>query len=101
MLAKITIPVEAGNTAINDGSLPKTVQSMLDELKPEAAYFSAADGQRTAFIFFDLKDASDMPVVAEPWFMNMNASVEFIPVMNPDELKAGLGKLAAGGTSKT
>lgn len=93
-LAKIIIPVEKGNAAIKDGSLPQIIQSTIDKLQPEAAYFFADnDGQRSAFIVFDLKSPADIPVIAEPLFIGANASVEFIPVMNADDLKAGLGRL--------
>ena len=52
-LLKASLPVENGNAAIADGSLPKTIESILSDLKPEAAYFADEDGKRTAFIFFD------------------------------------------------
>jgi hypothetical protein len=91
-LLKVSIPVEAGNAAISDGSLPKTTESILADLKPEAAYFAAENGNRTAFIFFDLKDTSQIPAVAEPWFLAFNAQVEFHPAMNLEDLKkAGPG----------
>ena len=66
-LLKVSIPVETGNAAISDGSLPKTIDSILADLKPEAAYFAEDNGKRTGFIFFDLKDTSQIPAVAEPW----------------------------------
>ena len=86
-LLKVLIPVDAGNAAISDGSLPKTIASILDDLKPEAAYFAEDTGKRTGFIFFDLKDPSQIPAVAEPWFLAFNAQVELRPAMNLDDLK--------------
>jgi hypothetical protein len=86
-LMKVNLPVETGNAAILDGSLPKTIESILAELKPEAAYFAEDGGQRTGFIFFDLKDASQIPAVAEPWFLAFNASVHLRPAMSLDDLK--------------
>jgi hypothetical protein len=91
-LLKVTIPVDAGNAAISNGTLPKTIESILGELKPEAAYFAEDSGQRTGFIFFDLKETSQIPAVAEPWFLAFNANVEFHPAMNLEDLKkAGPG----------
>ena len=91
-LMKVSMPVETGNTAIANGSLPKTIESILTDLKPEAAYFTEEDGKRTAFVFFDLKDSSQIPAVAEPWFLAFNASVKLRPAMNLDDLKkAGVG----------
>jgi hypothetical protein len=86
-LMKVSIPVEAGNAAINDGSLGKTIESILADLQPEAAYFAADNGKRTGFIFFDLKDASQIPAVAEPWFLAFDAHIEVHPAMNLDDLK--------------
>jgi hypothetical protein len=71
--------------------LGSTVEKIVSDLKPEAAYFYADDnGQRAGSIVFDLKDASQIPSVAEPWFMAFNAQVSFRPVMDPKDLaKAG------------
>jgi hypothetical protein len=82
--------VTASNKAILDGSLPQIIQATMDKLKPEAAYFLATDGQRSCFIVFDMKDASEIPVIAEPFFMKLNARVELCPVMNAEDLKKGL-----------
>ena len=89
-LLKVAIPVETGNAAISDGSLPKTIESILADIKPEAAYFAGDHGQRTGFIFFDLKDASQIPTVAEPWFLPFDAHVELHPAMNLDDLKKAM-----------
>jgi hypothetical protein len=86
-LLKVSIPVEAGNSAISEGTLPKTIESILGELKPEATYFTDDNGKRTGFIFFDLKDTSQIPAVAEPWFLAFNAHIELHPVMNLEDLK--------------
>src|SRR3984893_11441347 len=83
----VAIPVETGNAAISDGSLPKTIESILADLKPEAAYLAGDNGKRTGFIFFDLKDASQIPAVAEPWFLAFDAHVELHPAVNLEDLK--------------
>jgi hypothetical protein len=95
---KISIPVESGNKAIQDGSLPRVVQQTLESLRPEAAYFTAdSDGKRHALIVFDLKDSSDIPVIAEPLFIAFGAQVTMTPVMSAQDLQAGLTKFAAAG----
>ncbi|HET7871459.1 MAG TPA: hypothetical protein VFL42_03040 [Terriglobales bacterium] len=86
-LLKVHIPVENGNEAIADGSLARTIESILNDFKPEAAYFAEENGKRTGFIFLDLKDPSQIPVVAEPWFLAFNAHVELHPAMNVEDLK--------------
>jgi hypothetical protein len=89
-LVKVNIPVEAGNEAARAGKLGTTIQSILADLKPEAVYFTDNNGQRTAFLFLEMRDASQIPAIAEPWFLAFNASIEIHPVMVPDDLaKAG------------
>ena len=85
-LLKISIPVEAGNAAAKAGKLGATIQSILADLKPEAVYFTDNNGQRAAFIFLDMQDASQIPAIAEPWLLAFNASIEMHPVMMPDDL---------------
>jgi len=94
MMLKVTVPVEAGNKAIKDGTLPKTLQATMQQLKPEAAYFFAENGVRTALYFFNLQDVSQIPVIAEPLFMGMNAALTMIPVMNAEDLQKGLTEAA-------
>jgi hypothetical protein len=93
MLLKILIPAEAGTRAIKDGSMARLLEGTLSKLKPEAAYFVAEDGLRTAMIFFDLKDTSEIPSIAEPLFAGLDAKIEIQPVMNVDDLKKGLSAL--------
>jgi hypothetical protein len=95
MLLKASIPVETGNAAARKGTLGTTIQSILADMKPEAAYFTEDGGQRTAYIFFDLKDSSEVPAVAEPWFLAFNANLTFRPVMTSQDLAAGLPGLKA------
>ena len=39
-LLKVTMPVAKGNARIKDGSLPKVIKGILDDLKPKAVYFT-------------------------------------------------------------
>jgi hypothetical protein len=89
-LLKVNIPIEAGNAAAKAGKLGATIQTILADLKPEAVYFTDDNGQRTGFIFLEMQDASQIPAIAEPWFLAFNAKVWLRPIMNPQDLaKAG------------
>ena len=92
MMMKVSIPVEAGNKSIADGTLPKTVMGFMEKFKPEAAYFVAEGGRRTGIFFFDLADPTDIPSAAEQFFANLNASIELTPAMNAADMKVGVEK---------
>lgn len=87
MLIQVSIPVEKGNAAIADKSLMSVVQKFIADHKPEAAYFYADDkGQRSGLVVVDMKDTSEIPALAEPWFLGLNASFKIQPVMTPEDL---------------
>ncbi len=97
MMLRWTVPVERGNETIKDGSLAQTIETLIEELEPEAAYFWPENGERAGMIVFDMADPAQIPQIAEPLFMSVNAAVEFTPVMNADDLKRALEKVAAKG----
>ncbi len=53
----------------------------------------AEHGERAGMIFFDMADPSQIPQIAEPLFLNLDAAVEFVPVMNADDLREALSKV--------
>ena len=87
MLMKINIPVGAGNKAVREGTLGKTIQQILQAIRPEAAYFVAENGQRCGFLVVNLDHASKIPALAEPWFLALDAAVELRPLMTPEDLQ--------------
>ena len=95
MMLRWTVPVERGNEAIRDGVLAATIESLIDELEPEAAYFWPEAGERAGMMVFDMADTTQIPQIAEPLFMTADAAVEFVPVMNADDLRTALEQVAA------
>ena len=87
--------VEAANQALMNGSFQKTIQPVIEHLKPEATYFTTEHGKRTAYIFFDLADPSRIPSIAEPFFQLLKAEIDFRPVMNSEDLSSGLTRLVS------
>jgi len=94
MMLKFTLPVEKSNAAVSDGSLGRTMETILSKLKPEAAYFAPMEGKRAGMIFFDMTEPSQIIEAVEPMFLALNAATELVPVMNADDLRKGLGKVA-------
>jgi hypothetical protein len=96
MLMHIHLPLEPFNTAVRDGSAGPKMQKIMEAIKPEAVYFSEYNGQRGGILVVDVKDPSQVPVLAEPWFLTFNAEVEFRIAMTPEDLSRagleGLGK---------
>jgi hypothetical protein len=87
VLLKVSIPTQVGNERVIDGSLGRTIESILNDIHPEAAYFAEEQGNRTGFIFCNIKDESEIPAISEPWFLALHARVELRPAMNLEDLK--------------
>ena len=89
----VSMETVVANKAISDGSLPKLIEEFFTKNSPESVYFTANNGDRTMYAVLDMKDSSEIPAICEPFFMKLNAKIEFRPAMNMDELKRGLGAL--------
>jgi len=86
VFVKAKMCTETANAAAKNGTMGSTIQSILDDQKPEVVYFAAEAGVRTAYFVVNLDDASQIPAVAEPWFLAFNAEISFHPVMTPEDL---------------
>ncbi len=96
MLLKMSPGTEAGSRAVRDGRMEKVLTRTLEQIHPESAWFAPEHGLRTAWIVFDLKDASQIPSIVEPLFDELGATVEIVPVMNVEDLKKGLASVGRG-----
>ena len=90
LLKVVMNDVPTANAAIADGRLEKIFQSVSKIISPEHSYFYSDQGYRCALMIFDMKDSSQIPQIAEPFFNELNAKVEIIPTMNAHELNIGL-----------
>lgn len=93
MIVRWTVPVERGNEAIRDGTMTRTIEALTETLRPEAAYFWAEKGRRAGMLVFDMADTSQIPQIAEPLFVNLDAEVEFVPAMSAEDLKKALAAI--------
>ena len=96
MLVKASFPAEKGSEAYQSGAMQRTFQAAAEALKPEAMYFFPENGDRTAFLVFDMEGSWQLPAIVEPMFQELGASVLVTPVMTGEDLERGM-KEAAGG----
>jgi len=89
MLLNIDFPPEPFNQAVKDGTVGQKIRRILEDIKPEAVYFTELNGRRGAILIVDLADPSQVPALAEPWFLAFNAEVRFRIAMTPADLEKG------------
>ncbi len=93
-MLKFTLPTtEEVNTKIRDGSIAQTMETIFGNFQPEAAYFCPLDGKRGGYLVFNMEQESELVTKLEPFFLLLGAEIETFPVMNADELGAGLQSL--------
>ncbi len=90
MMIKFSFPVDAGNEAIRTGKVGKVIHQIIEELKPEAAYFLPQGGERAGFLVVEMNDSSQVAEIAERLFFGLNAKVEMSPVMAAADIEKGL-----------
>jgi hypothetical protein len=94
MLLDVLFPHEPFNALVRKGTTGQILTKILDAIKPEAVYFTEQDGHRSALLIVNVESPSQIPALAEPWFLNFQADCKLRIVMTPDDLKkAGLDEL--------
>ncbi|NVI89334.1 hypothetical protein HUX53_19140 [Actinomadura sp. BRA 177] len=93
VMLRAVIDTQVSNAAIKSGRLAEIVQSMIDRLAPEAAYFGPGEGGRSCTLVFDMQDSSTLPSITEPLFQELGAKIDVHPVMNREDLAKGLAAL--------
>jgi hypothetical protein len=94
MLLHVKLPHEPFNSLVKNGTAGAKMQRILQEQKPEAAYFTEYEGCRGGILIINVDNPSQVPFFAEPWFITFNADCEFHIAMTPEDLaKAGLDEL--------
>jgi hypothetical protein len=94
MLVHVEFPLEPFNTMVRNGTAGQRIQKILETIKPEAAYFTEFDGKRGGTLVVNVNNASDVPAVAEPFFLTFNAEIRVRIAMTPEDLgKANLETL--------
>jgi hypothetical protein len=95
MLLTVSMPHEPFNTLVRKKKAGEILKRILEEIKPESAYFTEQDGTRGAVLVVNVPDPSRVPSFAEPFFLNFNADCRFRVVMSPEDLgRSGLDAIA-------
>jgi len=90
MMLRITFPTDRFNEMTRAGTVGPTIQKILTDTQPEAAYFgSQNEGRRGAVVVVEIPTPTDLPRVTEPWYLAFGARVETSVAMTPQEV-AGL-----------
>ena len=77
---------DSGNDLLKDPQFGQKMQELLSEVKAEAAYFTTVCGNRGCYVVVDIDDASQIPAIAEPFYLWLKAEIDFYPVMTPEDL---------------
>ena len=93
MMLRFSFPAEIGNESLRSGNMQKAFQSLMGDLKPEAAYLYPEAGQRGGIIIFNMEKEADIAKACEPLWFAFGADVELMPVMTPDDLMSALGQI--------
>jgi hypothetical protein len=94
MLMTVEMPHEPFNTLTKEGKTGQILGRILEEIRPESIYFTEQDGSRGCVAVVEVGAPSDIPKLAEPFFLNFNADCKFRVAMSPEDLrKAGLEEL--------
>jgi hypothetical protein len=93
-MLKFSFPTTAESNAwIRDGSIGQKMESIFEAIQPEAAYFCPVDGARGGYLIVNMEEASELPPIGEPFFLELGASIEIFPVMTREDLRAGVQRL--------
>jgi len=95
MLVNVVFPAEPFNSLVREGKAGEVIGRIVEDIKPESIYFTDHEGNRGAVMLINIPEASDVPSIAEPWYLHFEAFCEFKIAMTPEDLmKADLGKIA-------
>lgn len=62
----------------------------MEELQPEAAYFTDVEGARGAYLIVNLDDASELAFKTEPLFQGLDATIQVHLVSTPGDVQKAM-----------
>ena len=82
-MVKFTIPTQEANPLVKDGSIGQTMETLIGNLQPEAAYFGPIDGKRGGFIVINMEEGSDVVTKLEHLWLELGATDRTLPGCDP------------------
>ena len=96
MMARVEFDLEKGNEVVSSGAIQDIFNRVMEQLRPEAAYFGPVNGNRGAYLIVNMEDSSQLPPFSETLYQEMHAKIEWFPVMTADDVRRGLEQLSSG-----
>ena len=90
VMVKFNFPTQGGNDALKAGKIGIVLPRIMEDLKPEAAYFYSEKGQRGGHFIVNMTDSSQVLEIGERLWFGLGGDVEMVPVMNADDIQKGL-----------
>ena len=91
-LLRLHMPTEYGNKMLQDPNFPKILEGVLNQIKPEAVYFTPFEGERGIYMIVNLSSADMIATISEPLWNTFNCKLDLQPVMELKDLQQGLQK---------
>ena len=96
MLIDYELPHEPFNTLVKNGTAGSKMKQILEDINPEAIYFTERNGKRGGTIIVDVAEPSKLPSIAEPFFLSFNADLHWRMVFEPEDLANAVFGTAIG-----
>ncbi|MEM1059174.1 MAG: hypothetical protein AAGK14_07985 [Verrucomicrobiota bacterium] len=87
MMYKFLIPNQKGDQTKLDGSLRKALKELVEETKPESAYFYMYHGKRGGLLVFDVEHPGDLVPINDKLIAATGAEINVHPTLNWEELE--------------
>ena len=93
IMITFSIQPEKGDALIKDGTVGETMQSIFEDIDPEALYFTSVEGTRGGYCVINVDDASQIPAMTEPLLLGSGATIQMQPVMTTEDLSRASGSM--------
>lgn len=90
VMVKFRFPTESGNAALKSGRIAKVLPQIMEDLKPEAAYFYSENGIRAGHFIVNMTDSTQILEIGERLWFGLGGEVEAVPVMSAEDIQKAM-----------